>query len=67
MARPHQNQDTKAFLSTLRKARSSGNGALRRELGWSESRYWKAHSALIDAGKIHKGRGRGGSVNMAGK
>ena len=67
MARPNQNQDTKAFLSTLRKARSSGNGALRRELGWSESRYWKAHSALIDAGKIHKGRGRGGSVNMASK
>ena len=67
MARPNQNQDTKTFLSTLRKARSSGNGALRRELGWSESRYWKAHSALLDAGKIHKGRGRGGSVNIAGK
>jgi hypothetical protein len=67
MARPNQNQDTKAFLSTLRKARSSGNGALRRELGWSESRYWKAHSALMEEGKIQKGRGRGGSVSLAGR
>jgi hypothetical protein len=67
MARPNQDQDTKAFLSTLRKARSSGNGALRSELGWSESRYWKAHSALIEAGKIQKGRGRGGSVSIAGR
>jgi hypothetical protein len=67
MARPNQDRDKKAFLSTLRRARSSGNGALRRELGWTESRYWKAHSALIDAGKIHKGRGRGGSVSLAGR
>ena len=67
MARPNQNQDTKDFLSTLRKARSSGNGALRRELGWSESRYWKAHTALIETGKIQKGRGRGGSVSLAGR
>ena len=67
MARPNQDQDTKAFLSTLRKARSSGNGALRRQLGWSESRYWKAHSTLIDAGKIQKGRGRGGTVSLASR
>jgi hypothetical protein len=65
MARPNQNQDTKTFLSALRKTRSSGNGALRRDLGWSETRYWKAHSVLSDAGKIHKGRGRGGSVSLA--
>jgi hypothetical protein len=67
MARPNQDQDSKTFLSTLRKTRSSGNGALRRDLGWSETRYWKAHSALMDAGKIQKGRGRGGSVSVAGR
>jgi hypothetical protein len=67
MARPNQNQDTKTFLSALRKTRSSGNGALRRDLGWSETRYQKAHSVLIEQGKIKKGRGRGGSVSLAGR
>jgi len=67
MARPNQDQDSKTFLSALRKSRSSGNGALRRDLGWSDTRYWKAHSALMDAGKIQKGRGRGGSVSVAGR
>jgi hypothetical protein len=67
MARPNQDQDSKTFLSALRKTRSSGNGALRRDLGWSETRYWRAHSALMGAGKIQKGRGRGGSVSVAGR
>lgn len=65
MARPDLKQDTKAFLSALRRPGSSGNGALRSALGWSETRYWKAHSALIETGKIQKGRGRGGSVSVA--
>jgi type I restriction enzyme M protein len=65
MARPDLKQDSKTFLSALRRSGSSGNGALRTALGWSETRYWKAHSSLIEAGKIEKGRGRGGSVSMA--
>ena len=65
MARPDLKQDSKTFLSTLRRSGSTGNGALRAALGWSETRYWKAHCLLIEAGKIEKGRGRGGSVSMA--
>lgn len=65
MARPDLKQDLKTFLSALRRAGSSGNGSLRNALGWSEARYWKTHSALLEAGKILKGRGRGGSVTVA--
>ena len=65
MARPTLSEDTKAFLATLRRPKSLGNGTLRSMLGWSETRYWKTHEALIEAGKIVKGRGRGGSVHMA--
>lgn len=65
MARPDIKQDTRTFVSTLRKlGTSSGNGALRTALGWSETRYWKVHAALIDAGRVAKGRGRGGSVAL---
>lgn len=66
MARPDIKQDSKTFVSTLRKlGASSGNGALRGALGWSETRYWKVHSTLVDAGRVVKGRGRGGSVAIA--
>lgn len=66
MARPTVEQDSKVFISTLRKLGSSaGNGALRLTLGWSEGRYWKVHATLFAAEKIVKGRGRGGSVGIA--
>ncbi len=66
MARPSLDQDAKTFVATLRELGSAaGNGALRTALGWSESRYWKVHSSLIEAAKIIKGRGRGGSVSLA--
>ena len=41
---------------------SIGNQALRQALGWNEQRYQAARDALVDAGKLEKGRGRGGSV-----
>ena len=66
MARPTLNEDCKVFLVSLRKkAKPVGNGALRKELGWAETRYWKVHESLIEAGRIMRGRGRGGSVSKA--
>jgi hypothetical protein len=63
MARQNLDTDMNSFMSTLRQLGSAGNGALRDALGWAESRYWKAHAALFESGKIKKGRGRGGSVS----
>jgi hypothetical protein len=63
MARANLEGDMNTFLAALRNLGSCGNGALRDALGWAESRYWKAHAALFDSGKIKKGRGRGGSVS----
>jgi hypothetical protein len=66
MARPDLKQDTKTFVQTLRRiGKSSGNMTLRTTLGWSETRYWRAHANLVEAAKIIKGRGRGGSVAVA--
>lgn len=45
---------------------SAGNGRLRGALGWDEDRYDTARAALIAAGAIEPGRGRGGSVALAG-
>ncbi len=44
---------------------SAGNGRLREVLGWDESTYDGVRLALIDAGLIKPGRGRGGSVALA--
>ena len=41
---------------------SIGNQSLREALGWNEKRYDAARDALIEAGTLEKGRGRGGSV-----
>lgn len=65
MARPSLSEDCKAFLSQLRRNDSVGNSALRKTLGWNETRYWKVHAHLIESDKIVKGRGRGGSVTKA--
>ena len=66
MARPTLNDDRKTFLSELRRIRTSvGNVTLRAQLGWNEARYWKVHSSLAEEGRILKGRGRGGSVQVA--
>jgi hypothetical protein len=65
MARPSINDDSKAFLSAIRRIDSIGNSALRKTLGWNEDRYWKVHAVLVESDKIVKGRGRGGSVSRA--
>ena len=44
---------------------STGNGALRQLLGWSEQIYDKVKSSLLSSGRIKPGRGRGGSVALA--
>ena len=62
MARPDINEDRKTFLKALGKT-THGNGALRKALGWAESRYWKVHASLLEDERIVKGRGRGGSVS----
>lgn len=68
MARPTLAEDRKTFLAAIRKHPDTvGNLALRSELGWSEDRYWKVHTSLVDDGRIERGRGRGGSVRRAGR
>ena len=53
MARPTLNEDRKTFLSQLRRLKTSvGNLALRTRLGWNEARYWKAHSSLVEDGRM---------------
>jgi hypothetical protein len=52
----------KRLLDKVPKTESIGNVTLLGELGWSESTYWRIRDRLIDAGRLTKGRGRGGSV-----
>lgn len=66
MARPSIKDDAKVLLASLRKAGgSAGNGYLRDLLAWRQARYWSAREALLEEGKVVKGRGRGGSVHVA--
>ena len=44
----------------------AGNQRLNTELGWQEDTYWPVHAALVEDGTIVPGRGRGGSVSLAG-
>jgi type I restriction enzyme M protein len=55
------------FLGALREmGGSAGNQRLRQELDWQEETYWQVHAAVIEEGAIIPGRGRGGSVSLAG-
>ncbi|HVC59149.1 MAG TPA: hypothetical protein VND19_02150 [Acetobacteraceae bacterium] len=48
------------FVVTLQELGDhAGNGRLRSELGWQEDTYRAVHAALIDAGVVVPGRGRG--------
>ena len=68
MARPTFAEDRKTFLSAIRKHPDTvGNSAFRTELGWKEDRYWKVRTALVEEGRIVRGRGRGGSVRRAAR
>ena len=46
---------------------SAGNGKLRDALGWDEATYDTVKQALIDDRAIVPGRGRGGSISIAGR
>jgi hypothetical protein len=52
----------KHLLDLVPIAEPIGNVTLLGNLGWSESTYWRIRDRLIDAGRLIKGRGRGGSV-----
>ncbi|MCS5692116.1 type I restriction-modification system subunit M [Cyanobium sp. FGCU-6] len=43
---------------------SAGNGRLRELLGWDEATYEAVKTALLTAGTVVAGRGRGGSVSL---
>jgi type I restriction enzyme M protein len=45
---------------------SSGNGRLRDLLGWDEATYDGVKAVLLEKGILLPGRGRGGSVALAG-
>jgi adenine-specific DNA-methyltransferase len=54
------------FLAVLReRGGSAGNGAMRDALGWAETTYDRVKDALLEAGLIERGQGRGGSVRLA--
>lgn len=55
------------FLEALRtEGGSAANGTLRERLGWDENEYRGVKDALLADGIIVSGRGRGGSVRLAG-
>lgn len=57
------NDDEEAFLARVPPDGSPiGNITLRRNLGWSQSRYDEVHGGLVDKGVIGVGKGQGGSV-----
>jgi hypothetical protein len=62
MARPSIDTDKRTLLKAIPRKEYAANGAIRNDLGWSDARYWRAHSELFGEGKIAKGRGRGGTV-----
>ena len=63
-----QIQAMEAHLLEIVRARdgSFGNISLLRELGWPEHQYWSVRDRLVNAGELQLGRGRGGSVRLAG-
>ncbi len=46
---------------------TSGNKALREQLGWSEEKYWKVRELLIEDNVVMIGGGKGGSVKFTPK
>jgi len=66
--RPVGDDDTllATFLSALAATpdRKSGNVSLRGQLGWDEATYERIKNRLVIAGRIDKGKGRGGSVRL---
>jgi hypothetical protein len=65
---PPPQDDLDRFMSALTDAfqGKAGNKALRERLGWGDDpdRYWAAHGRALDAGRVVKGQGKGGSVRL---
>ena len=60
-------KDKQQFLSALTEnGGAAGNGRLREALGWDDARYGAVKEALVAEGLLIPGRGRGGSVALAG-
>ena len=59
-----QQQELLGALEALGGA--AGNGRLRDLLGWDEATYEAVKGPLVASGRLQPGRGRGGSVSLAG-
>jgi hypothetical protein len=65
LSRPNIEADKATFVEGLKVlGNHSGNMALRAHLGWSEVRFTKVRTALLDDALIRKGLGRGGSTTL---
>ncbi len=61
--RPTVDDDLEKLLQEVPADGSSvGNTSLRVKLGWTEERYFRTRDALVEAGNLLLGRGRGGSI-----
>lgn len=55
--------DQRALLDCLpRDGGTISNRAVQERLGWATDHYWTVRDALVDAGLVVRGRGRGGTV-----
>lgn len=59
-------QEQRFLAAVAASGGSAGNQRLQAELGWADSTYQRVKQALIETGRIAPGRGRGGSVRLAG-
>ena len=67
MSPEDQDEQRQAFIGALRAlGGSAGNGKLRDLLGWEKTEYEEFRTALLAAGTVVTGRGRGGSVSLTG-
>jgi type I restriction enzyme M protein len=64
MGADEQQQELLGALEAL--GGSAGNGRLRELLGWDEATYEAVKAPLVASGQLQPGRGRGGSVSLAG-
>lgn len=59
-------EDEHQLLQRLpRDGSTLSNRAIQRKLGWDDDHYWAVRDALVDAGLVVRGRGRGGTVRRA--
>ena len=59
-------QEQKLLDILTAEGESMGNGRALEATGWQEDTYLRVRDALVEAGLIEKGRGRGGSIKLTG-